>query len=270
MDVQTLSAPFSLTLVSKFMGKTTPRINEISPEFNKMNIKKGFSLTLLDNKHLLITLNLEEDFTRLWLKGSLFIAGSTLTLTKWSPSYSPEMDSPLVPCWVTFKKLLVMLFQVEDLYEISKLIGNPLRMDQATAHISVLTKAKVCIEVDACTAPPVSIVVEVGGVSHTVEVVYDQYPRFCTHCTKLGHDVDSCYVKHNHLKSWGPGASIKNKVNPPISNQENANVTNVNNVDKDGFQSVTKKIRRAKASYNVFGLPVNKNKNVRLPPHPCR
>lgn len=200
--VTALFAPFNLTLVAKFQSKSPPRINEIMPEFKKLNLKRGFSISMLDNRHLLISLFLDEDFTRLWLKGSLFIVGSSLSLTKWSPSYTPKINSPLVPCWVTFKKFPIMLFHVEALYEIAKLIGNPLRMDQATAHRSVLTKAKVCIEVDASSAPPKSIVVEAGGVMHSIEVVYDDYPKYCSHCTKLGHELASCFKKYPHLKSF--------------------------------------------------------------------
>lgn len=110
------------------------------------------------------------------------MAGTTLTLTKWLPSYSPQKDSPLVPCWVTFKNLPVMFFQTEALFEVAKLIGKPMRMDLATAHKTVLSKARVCIEIDASSTLPLTVVVEAVGVSHSVEVVYDQYPKFCTHC----------------------------------------------------------------------------------------
>lgn len=66
-------------------------------------------------------------------------------------------------------------------------------MDQATAHRSVLTKAKVCVEVDASVSPPTSIIVDAGGISHCVEVVYDDYPKYCTFCTKLGHGITECF-----------------------------------------------------------------------------
>lgn len=190
-EVSALASPFNLTLVGKCLGKTPPKISEIMHEFKKLNLKQGFSISFLDYRHLIITLFLEEDFTKLWLKSSLFIAGVTLVLTKWTSSYNPEMDSPIVPCWITFKKLPVMLFHVEALFEIAKLIGNPLRMDQATTHRSVLTKAKVCVEVDASVSPPTSIVVEAGGVLHNVDVVYDEYPKYCKHCAKLGHEMNT-------------------------------------------------------------------------------
>lgn len=157
---------------------------------------------MLDNRRLILTLNLEEDFTRIWLKGSLFISGCTLLFSKCTPCYSPEVDSPLVPCWVTFKKLTTMLFHAEALFEIYKLVGNPLRMDQATAHRSILAKGRVCVEVDANVPPPKSTVVEAGGVSHYVDVIYDEYPSNCSFCSKLGHDLLVCCHKNPSLRTW--------------------------------------------------------------------
>lgn len=141
----------------------------------KLALKQGFNLRMLDYRHVMITLFLEEDFTKLWLKGSLFLCGFTLVLTKWTPSYTPEVDSRIVPCWITFKKLPVLLYYHEALYEVAKMVGNPLRMDKATAHKSIFSKAKVCVEVDASSSPPTSVVVQAGGLSHHIEVVYDDY-----------------------------------------------------------------------------------------------
>lgn len=38
----------------------------------------------------------------------------------------------------------------------------------------------------------------------------------------------------------------------------------------DGFQLVKKKQKRVRASYNVFGMPINKGRTFRIPPHPGR
>lgn len=88
-----------------------------------------------------------------------------------------------------------MLLHVEALLEIAKLIGKPLIMDQATAHRSVLIKARVCVEVDASKVLPTSVIVDAGAISHSVEVVYDEYPKYCSYCYKLGHQISECFKK---------------------------------------------------------------------------
>lgn len=177
------------------MGNNPPKISEITPEFRKISLKQGFNLSMLDYRHVMITLFLEEDFTKLWLTGSLFLCGFTLVISKWSPSYTPEVDSPIVPCWITFKKLPVMLYFHEALYEVAKMVGCPLRMDKATAHKSVFSKARVCVEVDASAEPLTTVVVQAGGLTHNIDVVYDDFPTYCTYCTKLGHKLENCFKK---------------------------------------------------------------------------
>ena len=97
-EISELSKPFDLSLVGKFMAKTPPKISEIALDFKKFKLKAGFNVSFIGSRHIIIKLFLEEDFTKLWLKSSLFIAGSALSLAKWSPSYTPELDSPIVPC----------------------------------------------------------------------------------------------------------------------------------------------------------------------------
>lgn len=93
-----------------------------------------------------------------------------------------------------------MFFQAEALFEIAKLVGNPLRMDQATAHRTVLMRARVCVEVDSSKSLPTTIFVDVHGLMHVVDVIYDEFPHYCTFCSKLGHDIGTYFKKHPELK----------------------------------------------------------------------
>ena len=104
--------------------------------------------------------------------------------------------------------------------------------------------------------PPLNLVVEASGVTHKLEIVYDDYPKFCSHCSKLGHAIDSCYIKHPNLKSKGPEAVSKPSVEHvnPLVTANTASAAEVVSVtgnketvqpsgtlDKDGFQPVRKK-----------------------------
>lgn len=101
-----------------------------------------------------------------------------------------------------------MLSLVDALFEVAKLIGNPLRIDQGTANRTLLTKVRFCVEVNAFITPPISTVMEASGIFHFVNVVYDGYPQFCSHCFKFGHDLNAFYVEYPMLKSWGHGTFI--------------------------------------------------------------
>lgn len=76
-------------------------------------------------------------------------------------------------------------------------------------------------------------------------------------------------MKNSLLKTWGPGVSAKDKV-PPHQHDVSEPVEPNTYTDKDGFQTVGKKNKRFKASFNVYGNKVYTKRDKRLPPHPGR
>lgn len=198
-----------------------------------MNLKSGFSESLLDVRQLLITLFLEEDFTKVCLQGSLFITGSTLILTKWTP-YTPETDSPLVPCLITFKKLAIILFPVEALYKIAKLVVHPLRMDQTTKHKFVLTKSRVCVRWMLLLHHLPLFFVEACDFTHYVDVVYEEYPMFCSFCMKICHDINVFFLK----KKTSLKISSKETSVGPYVGRDVAPGVALSNVDVAGYHGI--------------------------------
>lgn len=65
--VDRLSSSFRLTLVGEF-SHGRPSIDRSRQIFAKLYLKGNFFLSLLDSKHILIQLEYEGDFHRLWLK----------------------------------------------------------------------------------------------------------------------------------------------------------------------------------------------------------
>lgn len=130
-----------------------------------------------------------------------------------------------------------------------------------------VTKARECVEVNASQAAPSAIVVDAGGISHTVEVVYDEYPKYCNFFLKLGHQITDCFKKNPSLKPGG-NATVFNNVG---TEGENTTVEKESlPKDNHGFQPVIKKNKRARASFNVFGQLTNRARMDRIPPHPGR
>lgn len=66
-EVQAMAAPFKLTLVGKF-SYNRPRMELIQKFFASLGLNGKSQVSLLDNRHVLIKLNVEEDYTRLWVK----------------------------------------------------------------------------------------------------------------------------------------------------------------------------------------------------------
>lgn len=54
----------------------------------------------------------------------------------------------MVPVWITLPRLPVHFFQRDPLFAIARLVGNPLRLDAATAALKRPSVARLQVEVD--------------------------------------------------------------------------------------------------------------------------
>ncbi|KAK4433517.1 hypothetical protein Salat_1114000 [Sesamum alatum] len=67
---------------------------------------------------------------------------------KWTPSFNPREESPIVPVWVRLSELPIQFFEREALFSIARLLGAPLRTDVSTATLVRPSVARVCIEIN--------------------------------------------------------------------------------------------------------------------------
>ncbi|KAL2541784.1 Uncharacterized protein Adt_02762 [Abeliophyllum distichum] len=81
----------------------------------------------------------------------------------------------------------------EFLFALSKLVGVPLRIDEATTDLLRPSEARVCVEVNLEHKLPDRVWIERGeSRSFWQPVVYEQLPHFCAKCRHMGHLIDKC------------------------------------------------------------------------------
>lgn len=85
-----------------------------------------------------------------------------MKVTKWTPSFDPCVDTPIIPVWVALEGLPIHLHDYRTLYEIAKLIGTPLKMDSATLSFHRPSVARFCVEVDVTIDLPTKIFIDCG------------------------------------------------------------------------------------------------------------
>ncbi|KAL0424144.1 UNVERIFIED_CONTAM: hypothetical protein Sradi_0949200 [Sesamum radiatum] len=71
-----------------------------------------------------------------------------MRIFKWSPTFTSDQESPIVPIWVSFPGLPAHLFQKDALFSIASIAGMPLQIADSTYNQSKLSRARVCIEID--------------------------------------------------------------------------------------------------------------------------
>ncbi|KAL2236232.1 UNVERIFIED_CONTAM: hypothetical protein Sindi_1355400 [Sesamum indicum] len=159
---------------------------------------------MITNKHVLINLKNEADYTKLWIQRLWHIDGFPMRTFKWTPSFWPQQESSLAPIWIRFPTLPAHLFHKDALYAIASLVGTPLKLDEPTMFQSRLTAARVCVEVDLANKLTEEIVIGIGNEEVVQKVIFENLPKYCMLCKHAGHEAQNCYTKGNAPKPQQP------------------------------------------------------------------
>ncbi|KAL9448767.1 hypothetical protein AB3S75_016131 [Citrus x aurantiifolia] len=223
-----MAAPFKLALVGKFsFGR--PPIDVIRKFFVALGLKGNVDISLLDPRHILIQLHLEEDYTRIWLRQSWFIDGRAMRVFKWSTTFHSSEESPIVPVWVSLPFLPVHYMRCKEaLYSIAAVIGKPLRIDHATAAVSRPTVARVLIEYDISRPLLKRLWIGEKDTGFWQYIIFEKVPRYCATCKHVGHSDDTCYINKPELRKTDRVGSVRptvvpdgesNKLKAPVKTQ---------------------------------------------------
>lgn len=71
-----------------------------------------------------------------------------MEVLKWNPSFNRGHDYPVMTLWVTLPSLLVHFFDKGALFFIAKIIGTPLKLDEATKMVCIPSQTRNLIEVN--------------------------------------------------------------------------------------------------------------------------
>ncbi|CAH9112413.1 unnamed protein product [Cuscuta europaea] len=195
LDIHVLSINFRFALVGTF-PKSRPPLPAIKKAMAILGFSQPYSVGLLRPNMLLFNFQSDSDFQRFWIKRSWDFYGSAMNLTRWSPSFSVDCDSPLAPVWVVFEGLPVHLHDARALFHMAALLGRPIVIDSPTANFSRPSLARICIEIDVSKVLPSKIWIGNGNQCFFQSVQYEHLPVYCNCCSRLGH-INSICPKHN-------------------------------------------------------------------------
>ncbi|XP_009801081.1 uncharacterized protein [Nicotiana sylvestris] len=157
-------------------------------------LKGVAKIGVYDNYNVFIDLFNEDDFKTVWFNRIIEIEGMQMWLQKWSPDFKPEEDLPIAPAWVLIPGLP---FHMHDWYYIKQLlssVGRPLALDVATFGRTRPSMANMRVEVNLLKPLPDSVFVgqeddESPLKGFTQKLEYEEVPKYCKHCRKLGHNM---------------------------------------------------------------------------------
>ncbi|KAL2228171.1 UNVERIFIED_CONTAM: hypothetical protein Sindi_1796800 [Sesamum indicum] len=178
-EIEILATQFRFALVGKF-SHGAPSYSMLHKLIAGTDIKNKFTVSMLNNRHVLISLSCEADYTRLWLRRIWYIQGYLMRIFKWTPTFTPSQESSIVPVW-------------EVLFTVASMIGTPLQIDDATLNQSKLSKARACIELDLLEPRLEDFQIQICGATIVQRIEYEDIPNFYSLCKHVGHRDSDCY-----------------------------------------------------------------------------
>ncbi|XP_057792988.1 uncharacterized protein LOC131009590 [Salvia miltiorrhiza] len=128
-------------------------------------------------------------------KGSSFLQLSIghVRFREWTRYFDPYKEvSSLAQVWVRIYYLPVELWTPVIIAGIGRVLGHPLRIDNASATGHVRHFARVLMELDMALPILNSIYIDDGDRSFYIEFGFESMPLFCSRCKFTGHSTDKC------------------------------------------------------------------------------
>ncbi|KAG6466890.1 hypothetical protein ZIOFF_075312 [Zingiber officinale] len=220
-EVKVLSDPYKFSLIGKFSGRRPPP-QIVYQSFKGLGLSSPYNIRFLRAGHIFLHLTSKEDMARIWTRGVWRIGGSILRIFKWTPHFSYAAESSVVPVWVQFPDLPVHMFNKNCVYSMARIVGCPIKIDEATADGSRLFMARACVEIDLLKPRVEQFLIGIGDEHRLQRVVYERTPEYCQYCRHLGHAEVDCYVAGNKPRpEWHrdrvdpipPGADLRERLN---------------------------------------------------------
>ncbi|XP_031120595.1 uncharacterized protein LOC116023727 [Ipomoea triloba] len=227
-DIQQLALRFKFALIGKFT-KSRPSMALLRKSFDLIGFGGAFTLGLIDQRHVLINFDKEEDFQRCWLRKSWSIQGSIMKIFKWTTDFRPEVESPIVPVWIALEGLPAHLHDKRAIYSIAQSVGPPLKVDASTLILNRPSVARVCVELDVSNPFPENIWINHGSSGGFAQPVHYEYiPPYCHSCLRFGHLLTECKVSLIHKQSKDGNADIP--IQPKPQTLQKAQMQSTNSV----------------------------------------
>ena len=135
--------------------------------------------------------------------GPWHLAGRPFILRSWRPGMDMlNIQLTSIPIWVKFFNIPLEYWTNTSLGYIASVVGNPLHLDTLTENQSMLSFARICIEVGVDCEFPKSVLLDMGnGKYSTIRIEYPWAPQCCSNCKLFGHNLANCHLMKEQADS---------------------------------------------------------------------
>lgn len=131
----------------------------------------------------------DKEFMRRILEGGpITVARIPFILQQWQPGVELKKDIHMtVPVWVRLRNLPFAYWSAQSIGKVASAIGRPLYVDKRTEQMSMLSFARVCVEITVQQTFCETIDLITDGKTDVVEVEFEWKPVACLKCGMFGH-----------------------------------------------------------------------------------
>ncbi|KAK4706318.1 hypothetical protein R3W88_034127 [Solanum pinnatisectum] len=126
----------------------------------------------------------------------MFIAGHSMKLQVWTPTFKPAEETPIVPVWVTLPELPWHCYYMDILTPLLSPIGKALYLDSATMQKTRGSVAKVRVQIDITKERPQHVWMGFSEKDPTLGkwqiIEFEDVPSYCLYCKHQGHVLGEC------------------------------------------------------------------------------
>ncbi|KAH0716635.1 hypothetical protein KY285_012666 [Solanum tuberosum] len=194
-----LAVDCKYTLIGKF-SSTMPKMELIRKSFIlQTQLTGGVNIAHYNARHVFIDLENELDYNTVWTQQRMTIEGKLMRIQTWTPTFTPEEETPIVPIWILLPGLPWHCFKKEFITPLLSPIGKVLYLDTASIRRTRASMAKVKVQVDLTKARPRHVWIGLDEKDLTIgrwqTIEYESIPPYCEYCKHQGHMVYECNFK---------------------------------------------------------------------------
>lgn len=196
-------------LIGQFIGK------QLLFKLIEASLRRAWGLNLLEvmsnGRGVFLLRIIDREFRRHILEGGpVTVARKPMILQQWKPGVELNKDTyRSVSVWVRLRNLPFAFWSAQAIRKVASALGKPLYVDQKTEQMSMLTFARVCVEMTTQQPRYETLDLTTNGSKVVVEVEYEWKPMVCSKCEMFGHTCKNDTPDPSVGRSEGATESIQ-------------------------------------------------------------
>uniref|UniRef100_M1DHQ1 DUF4283 domain-containing protein n=1 Tax=Solanum tuberosum TaxID=4113 RepID=M1DHQ1_SOLTU len=194
----TMSDSCIYTLIGKFYDPM-PKMEVIRKNFiTQVELSSSVRITHFNSRHIYIDLDNELYRATVLDSKRLYIEGKFMRIHVWTPTLSPNLETPIVPFWVLLLELPWHYYYKEFVTHLLADVGKVIHLDAAFLQKTRGSFAKVKVQMDITLPRKQSDWIgfdsnnDINGEGRWQDIECEDIPLYCVYCKHQGHALPAC------------------------------------------------------------------------------